>query len=272
MSSVGVYINTYNNPKNLRLAVLQILNQTTKPDVLVIHQNNHSQDYFWVLKDVLNKLEKENISVHNIHNPDVGEDSKEYYKIAVKTLYDLGVDIFIKWDDDDIYYENYIETVLENLKFADSTVFKFGEKLVLNSTYEYQHDSNFDFAWIHCLGGMSPTLSFKRHVAEKVLELWEKDYSHYDEKMWEDKILCYELYNTNFKETETYDTTSSFPSMYINKNDIVACYVTDFTNRTAYVEILKGWFKDIHKLEEFFNIIFNNVDKKIIRNIYEKFN
>jgi len=58
----------------------------------------------------------------------------------------------------------------------------------------------------------------------------------------------------------------------MKSSKVVACYVNDFTNRTAYVEILKGWFKDVHKLEEFFSIIFSNIDKDVIKKTYEKFN
>jgi len=258
---IGVYINTYNNPRNLRMAVLQVLNQVTLPHYLLVHQNNNKSTYQWALEDIKPQLESKGIGLRYVHTPDVPE-AKDYYSIAVQNLYDMGADVFIKWDDDDIYYSHYIDTVFNALENsdADAVVVKYGEKLVVNHEYEFQHDKKFDFKWIHCLGGMSPTLCFTRDVAERAIELWSKSYDHYNEVMWDDKILCYELFSSAKLNSRKLITVN---------DKIVACYVTDFTNKTAYIEILNGWFQDPGKLSDFFSKALLNNKPEFIEEVYK---
>lgn len=54
---IGVMTPTYNRPDLIRSLVLQMQNQSTKPDILVIHHNGIAESYQWAICDIISNIE-----------------------------------------------------------------------------------------------------------------------------------------------------------------------------------------------------------------------
>lgn len=186
---IGAYVTANNNPLFLRFTILQMLAQTLKPHVIVIHQNNHTPEYSWVVADLLEQAKSLGIKVVLIYNESVPI-AIDWYIIPLQALIVEGCEYFLRFEQDDIYYDFHAQTAIDQLKQGHDFVItrKVGLlKLPKKSPYTYQALT--DFAPIHAPGGMSGSIAFTRNFAvQNVADL----VSARDKNIWEDQVTAHD--------------------------------------------------------------------------------
>lgn len=182
---IGAYITANNNPSFLRHAFLQILAQTLKPHVVVIHQNNHTPEYSWVIADLLKQAENLGIKVVQIYNESVPV-AIDWYIVPIQALIVEGCEYFVRFEQDDIYFDFHVEKAVAQLKQGyDFVVTRKVGLLRLPKKSPYSYDSLVDFGPIHAPGGMSGSIVFTRAFAvQNIADLIASRH----ENTWEDQI------------------------------------------------------------------------------------
>ena len=164
---LGVYLASHNNPLFLRLALLQLEAQTLMPDVLAIHENGHPfQTVDLISRDVLRRISKTTQILYD--HTDAGLSHPYFHYLPLKKLVESGrCDLYTKWDHDDLFYENHLETLALDISTLDWIGQRNADILVLNPK-QYLFKQNREFIW-NPLGGMSDTFMFTNVVAEQYL-------------------------------------------------------------------------------------------------------
>ncbi len=163
LNKIGVYLPTHCNPLFLRLAVLQLMAQHTRPAVIAIHENNHERSYLWAVKDVLEIVANSGVEVIHDFTPARLEEP-EFYRVPLMRLIESGCEVFFKFDDDDFFYASHIEHGVEQLQGFDYTINRLAEILVLpyRSKHVYFPAAPFD---LNPTGCMSDSVCFNRRFA-----------------------------------------------------------------------------------------------------------
>jgi hypothetical protein len=183
---LGVYLTTYNNPMFFRMAVLQVLAQTIRPHVLVIHENNHANSYLWSANDLLRSAQAQGMEIFTIHNPKI-ERVQDWYLFPIQKLIEENCDYLFKFDHDDIYYSNHIESLSAVLDSGyEFAINRNSGRLILKPGQPHTYDQNVDFSTTHGPGGMSPSMAFTRRFAISNV----KDLQEAPGNIWEDDITA----------------------------------------------------------------------------------
>ena len=95
----------------LRNCVLQMKAQTCRPDLHYLLINGTDADYYDLrtIVDLLDEKIALNTYPHNSNNAFLAPK-------CIKALLHQGVDLFYKIDSDDMYYSNYVETILHHFQ------------------------------------------------------------------------------------------------------------------------------------------------------------
>ncbi len=189
MSKIGAYITTHNNPLFLRFALLQVLAQTTRPNVVAIHQNNHHPSYLWAVGDLIGPAQRDGMQFLNLESPHLDR-VQDWYLIPIRVLIDQGCDYFFKCDHDDIYYNFHIARLLQALQSGfDFVINRNAGRLVLAPGKPYEYLPSADFSETHAPGGMSGSWAFTRAFAiQNVHDLAAAP----TDRCWEDQITAWE--------------------------------------------------------------------------------
>jgi hypothetical protein len=173
MSKLGIYVASYNNPVFLRHCLLQILHQSRRPDVLAIHQNADAESYSWAVKDVLTSLEygrTEVVYLHMSHSMAM----PTFFIWPLQALLDLGCDLFIKADHDDIFYDSHLaeqEKLMFNPQLQqpewDFAMNANSGLLVLMNKGGYKYSPSVDFGIWNPTGAHPNSIIFNRSVAQE---------------------------------------------------------------------------------------------------------
>jgi len=138
MKKLGVYVANHNNPMFLRMCLLQIANQTRKPDVLAIHMNNQPNSSTWAVRDIIPKLRERGtvvigkLSPGPIQHPD-------FHLPPLEILFEQGCELFTKFDHDDFFYEEHIESLEKEMTDdVDVVAQKYFEALIIPQDAQYQ--------------------------------------------------------------------------------------------------------------------------------------
>ena len=187
INRIGAYITSHNQPLFLRMSMLQILAQTLKPQVIVIHQNNHTPEYSWVIADLIRQAEQQGIKTINIVNNNLPE-SHDWYLVPLQALIDEGCDIFVRIEQDDIYYDHHVATAAQLvIDGADLVITRHVGLLKLPKKSPYSYQPLMDFSQIHAGGGMSGSMVCSRKFVEANIA----DIRSYREPgLWEDQITA----------------------------------------------------------------------------------
>lgn len=169
---LGVYIASHNNPMFLRHALLQLEAQSVLPATVAIHENGHPESsYHNVIADVLIRLHNKDVQIMHDHTP-AGLSHPYFHYLPLKRLLEYGdCNYFTKFDHDDIFYENHLETLKNAVHTQRPNLQWVGQRradvLVLNSK-QYLYRYNREFVW-NPLGGPSDSFMFNHAVADEYL-------------------------------------------------------------------------------------------------------
>jgi len=163
LAKIGVMTPTYNRPDLARFLLLQMANQTRRPDLVCIHQNGTPQSYEWAIADVTREF-----AVQWIHNAEQMP-QHEWYAVPLARLIDEGCSHFFWCDHDDLYDRTHIAAGVATLgegKF-DFSVNRRAGCLLLKTPYQYFAEMEFK---AHDPGGMSSSMCFNRDFAIELLK------------------------------------------------------------------------------------------------------
>jgi hypothetical protein len=163
VSKIGVYLPTHCNPLFLRLAILQLMAQRTRPAVIAIHENNHECSYLWAARDVLEIVANSGVEIIHDFTPARLEEP-EFYRVPLMRLIESNCEVFFKFDDDDFFYADHIEHGVEQLQGFDYTINRLAEVLVLPYRGKYVHIPAAPFD-LNPTGCMSDSVCFNRRLA-----------------------------------------------------------------------------------------------------------
>jgi len=163
---LGLYIASHHNAVFLRLALLHVWLQTQQPDVLAVHENGHTLSFQPLVEDVVKALQEKGTQVDWTHTPRRLR-HPHYHLPLLKTLLERGCDWFIKFDHDDLFYRNHIETLLAEVEGYDAAVSGLATVLIQPSDDYGLVKHNVLFGQFNPTGGMSDAVIFNRVVAEQ---------------------------------------------------------------------------------------------------------
>ena len=160
---IGVMTPTFNRPDCIRALVLQMQNQSRRPDLLVIHHNGNAQSYQWAIADITTTIE-----IVWLHTPEVLSQS-QWYSVPLAHLIEAGCSHFFWCDHDDFYYSNHIENSVHALNAGNlDHVVNHRCDLVLLKKSQYEFIPNNPVTY-NPTGGMASSMCFNRRFAEELL-------------------------------------------------------------------------------------------------------
>jgi len=160
---VGVFSPTFNRPDLARSLVLQLNNQSRRPDHLVLHQNGQAESYAWAIADIDTDIE-----LAWIHTTEtIPQD--QWYEIPIRALLAHGCDVFFWCDHDDIYFANHIENGLRMLDQGVDFSINDNCGLLMLDTPNFRFSPAEGFT-AHDPGGHSSSMCFTRAFAEVLVE------------------------------------------------------------------------------------------------------
>jgi hypothetical protein len=158
---VGAYIATHNNPYFLRATVLQVMVQTRKPQVLVVHQNNDKESYLWVIEDLLPLCEELGIFLYYDYNPSCPL-KQNFDGIPIKYLLDSECDYIFKLDHDDIYRSHHFTQMIRGLEQGHDLVANRKAGVLYLKKTGYEYDPQMDFGTFNPVKIMASSMAFTR--------------------------------------------------------------------------------------------------------------
>ena len=160
---IGVMTPTFNRPDCIRALVLQMQNQSRKPDLLVIHHNGNAQSYQWAIADITTDIE-----IVWLHTPEVLSQS-QWYSVPLQRLIEAGCSHFFWCDHDDFYYRDHLQNAVAALDAGnfDHVVNHYCD-LVLLKKSQVQFIPNNPVTY-NPTGGMASSMCFSRPFAEELL-------------------------------------------------------------------------------------------------------
>jgi hypothetical protein len=158
---VGAYIATYNNPYFLRATMLQVMVQTRKPQVLVVHQNIDKESYLWAIEDLLPLCHELGIFLYYNYNPSCPL-IQNYDGIPIQYLLDNDCDYIFKLDHDDIYRTNHFAQMIEGLKQGHDIVANRIAGVIFLKKSGYEHLRQVDFAKVNPMSIMASSMAFTK--------------------------------------------------------------------------------------------------------------
>ena len=160
---IGVMTPTYNRPDFIRSLVLQMQNQSMRPDILVIHHNGNAQSYQWAIADITT-----DINIVWLHTQEVIS-QHQWYAIPLRHLITEGCTHFFWCDHDDFYYRNHIEAGVASLDAGnfDQVVNHYCDLVLLKkSQFEFIAHNPVTY---NPTGGMASSMCFNRQFADALL-------------------------------------------------------------------------------------------------------
>lgn len=178
MGKIGAMVPTKGRPDLLRFCLLQLMVQSLRPDVVVVHQNGDEENYSHIIEDM-------DLPFHTewIFNPNTIP-QHEWYRVPLKRLIELECDYYFWIDHDDIYRRSHIEVCLKDLKKNDFRVSYYSSLLVVDKN-RYKFAPEFQFR-PHAAAGQSSSMAFNRKFAECLL----KDIENDKENVFTDNVLA----------------------------------------------------------------------------------
>lgn len=105
---IAVVVSSKNRPHWLRLFLLQMANQTVRPDIVVVYENGQARSMKEIFSDIPIKVDFL-FSSNNLASPDFAIPPLR------KTL-EHNPDVIFQMSDDNVYFATHIEKVLEGFK------------------------------------------------------------------------------------------------------------------------------------------------------------
>lgn len=163
MIKIGVMTPTFNRPDCIRSLVLQMQNQSRRPDLLVIHHNGNAQSYEWAIADITT-----DITIVWQHTPHVLSQN-QWYGLPLQHMIDEGCTHFFWCDHDDFYYRHHIEQGVAALDAGafDHVVNHYCDLVFLKKS-QCQLISNNPVTY-NPTGGMASSMCFNRAFAKELL-------------------------------------------------------------------------------------------------------
>ena len=163
---IAVTVATCNRPQWLRLFLLQMANQTVKPDVVVVHENGQSQSMVGMFKDIP-------VTTDFIFTNKKLETPDFYIPAMRRALEEHDPDVVFYLNDDNIYFSDHIEKTVAGLRDGrfDVSYLSHGNVLVLDWGIEYY--SNVE--WKNFFGnlGVDDGFALSNRAARQYLEYLE---------------------------------------------------------------------------------------------------
>jgi hypothetical protein len=123
MPKIGVYIACGPNPIFLRLCMMQLARQSVLPQFVSIFENGNKTSAFnWACQEVVRELEIKGVKIIHIHSAAAASSVVRYYESLKILLQQTDTDVFLKWDLDDFYSDNYIKNMSESLGGHDVAI------------------------------------------------------------------------------------------------------------------------------------------------------
>lgn len=173
---IGIMTPTAYRPHLIRGLLLQLENQTVKPNIVCIFKNGINEDYEWVISDLRLSFKVKWKCVN------VKVSGEDHYRIPLQYLLSQSCTHFFWCDDDDVYFSQHIENSIKTLDSGyDFTVNKkCGLFKIYNNKYTYF--SNFDIP--HDPGGHCSSISFNADFARSLVkDLFENNNPNYTSDM-----------------------------------------------------------------------------------------
>jgi hypothetical protein len=225
--NLGVYLATHGSPTFLRLSLLQMYTQTRLPDYISIFENGNVVSFKPLVLDVLNMFEELEIPVIFRHHDGKLEHPKFHHAALKELVFVDAVDLFTKFDHDDLFYRDHLESLVRELGDNDAAVNQFGEAAHCARGEEPFIKPLMSFEHVNPTGGMSDCVIFNRAVAETYI----KDMEEAPPGLEDDYILGkITLGNPSFN-VRRYKATPT------------ACYITH-GNNDSQIKWLRGSGKD----------------------------
>lgn len=182
---VIVFTSSYNRPYMLRSCMLNVKNQTysgIKHLINITSDPNDLQIYVSMIDDVFNPRTMR--ICHSVNNHTHFNNMTAIKQLKTHEEYDL----FIKMDDDDIYKEYYVQTIVDMFR-ADPTIdivsskinFQLnGDKLLYSSEGYDNLGGNPGDSTYH----MPMTFAFNKKAFDVIKDLTRADIQGHDDMMW----------------------------------------------------------------------------------------
>lgn len=142
---LGVSLATHNNPVLLRSAFSQLLLQTRLPDCIAVYINGTKGEYSFIIKDLAAYARE--LGVEVLVKYDGQKVSHPMpHQVPLKMLLDAGMELFTKFDQDDIILTNHLEFLLSLMdndtdfagnKLSDVLVNKPGQPIVYTEAMDW---------------------------------------------------------------------------------------------------------------------------------------
>jgi hypothetical protein len=168
---LGVYLATHGSATFLKLSLLQIRQQTRWPDYVSIFENGNAVSLKPLVEDVLAEMQENGIRVRYEHRP-LQMKHPFFHLTALSNLLEMSPDISLitKFDQDDIFYANHLESLEQNIGVYDAAVNAFGEAAYCVANEAVAIRPLMSFERINPTGGMSDCVIMKRNVASQYLQ------------------------------------------------------------------------------------------------------
>lgn len=168
---IGVMIPTFRRPDLLRACMLQWLVQSTRADLICVHQNGSADSYDWCVDDLrsLGRIEW-------LHTPQ-RLPQHQWYAVPLRRLLAAGCTHFFWADHDDLYRRDHVEHCMAELAACDFTISdSCGVLYLAHDDYRFVPQSKFT---VHAPGGMSASMAFNRPFAEALADDLDADQQHH---------------------------------------------------------------------------------------------
>lgn len=165
-NKIGVYF-PFNRALFGRLGMAQLLRQTRKPDFLVMLPNGPIAKLMDSLADYTAALSGAGVDVSYISHPGISPVAT-LYRIPLTQLLGEDCQWFIKWDQDDIYRDNFLEQVADMVERCSKQHewVGFAKNGALVEGKEPRYVPSVSWASVNPLGAASTCLTFNRRVAQ----------------------------------------------------------------------------------------------------------
>lgn len=157
---IGLIAPTCNRPHWLRHTVLQMQNQSLKPDIMAIHQNGLSDSYEWAIKDL-----KTDFHIHWIHSR-IAMNTAKAYEVSLKYLLAQECTHYFWIDDDDIYFNTHIEESVNAIDSGYDFTVNSHSQLLKVYPNKFQHTNSVKF--MHSPGGQCSSMCFNKEFATQL--------------------------------------------------------------------------------------------------------
>jgi hypothetical protein len=211
---VGAFFPTHQNPLLMRLQLLQLSNQSRRPDLVAVHQNGEGESYSKFYWDFMKYFPDINTYYYWTESK-IPAPTCEWYRPALKWLVEQQCDVYFLLDHDNIVTSDHISNQLPYYPEFDIVANKSSDMLFLwqekikcmDGGYSwtrmpYRWERDVDYKKLSGFDYMESSVSFSHKVALDLLErtkdskenygrVFQRLTKDYKMKILDSKTVCF---------------------------------------------------------------------------------